>query len=257
MTLAVALDDGAQRQIAAGSNPVWALLSLRAAPEVPPPSRGSLLSTRGMSRVPRSILFGSDTFSASVVRSLCWSPGWSTSTCTSAVTAAPVRSLPSGASCSTRSCLDTSPQAELVVVAEVVAIVLLASTFVPHVARAGRIAQDPSPRHGRCRHGRCVRCVGVVLGRQVRDDRGRRRTDLSGDRRLRVHAAGAHGPVGSDGDLDERRRGRSQRVRADRSFSGGALGRGATFQVTFDTPGEHAYLCGFHPEMTGTITVTP
>jgi plastocyanin len=43
---------------------------------------------------------------------------------------------------------------------------------------------------------------------------------------------------------------------ADRSFSSASLGRGDTFQFTFDAPGEFAYLCGIHPEMTGTVTVT-
>jgi plastocyanin len=42
----------------------------------------------------------------------------------------------------------------------------------------------------------------------------------------------------------------------DGSFDSGRLDPGETFSVTFDTPGEFAYHCGFHPRMQGTIVVT-
>jgi len=42
----------------------------------------------------------------------------------------------------------------------------------------------------------------------------------------------------------------------DGTFDSGSLAAGETFEFTFDTPGEFAYFCNFHPSMTGTITVT-
>jgi plastocyanin len=35
----------------------------------------------------------------------------------------------------------------------------------------------------------------------------------------------------------------------------GAMGEGDTFEQTFDTAGEIAYVCTVHPSMTGTVTV--
>ncbi len=42
----------------------------------------------------------------------------------------------------------------------------------------------------------------------------------------------------------------------DGTFDSGSLGEGETFEFTFDTAGEFAYFCNFHPSMTGSITVT-
>jgi plastocyanin len=42
----------------------------------------------------------------------------------------------------------------------------------------------------------------------------------------------------------------------DNTFDSGRLDRGATFSFTFDTPGEYAYACDFHPGMQGTVVVT-
>ena len=41
----------------------------------------------------------------------------------------------------------------------------------------------------------------------------------------------------------------------DGSFDSGRLDPGEQFSQTFDQPGTFTYLCGFHPEMTGTIVV--
>lgn len=45
-------------------------------------------------------------------------------------------------------------------------------------------------------------------------------------------------------------------VSTDTSFVSNDLPQGATFQHTFDTVGTFTYICGIHPYMTGTITVT-
>lgn len=34
------------------------------------------------------------------------------------------------------------------------------------------------------------------------------------------------------------------------------LAEGDTFSFTYDTPGEHPYICGIHPYMKGTVTVS-
>ena len=45
-------------------------------------------------------------------------------------------------------------------------------------------------------------------------------------------------------------------VARDRSFESGSLGAGDTFAHVFETPGEYAYICGIHPYMEGTVSVT-
>jgi plastocyanin len=43
----------------------------------------------------------------------------------------------------------------------------------------------------------------------------------------------------------------------DGSFDSGAMKGGAKWEHRFDRPGDFAYLCTFHPQMTGTVKVTP
>lgn len=43
---------------------------------------------------------------------------------------------------------------------------------------------------------------------------------------------------------------------ADGEFDTNTIAAGATAEVTFDTPGTFAYVCAFHPGMSGTIVVT-
>ena len=45
-------------------------------------------------------------------------------------------------------------------------------------------------------------------------------------------------------------------VATDQSFASNPLDGATTFQFRFDTPGEHAYFCGVHPSMTATVMVT-
>ena len=42
----------------------------------------------------------------------------------------------------------------------------------------------------------------------------------------------------------------------DGSFDSKDLKNGDSFEHTFDTAGSFAYVCGIHPSMKGTITVT-
>lgn len=42
---------------------------------------------------------------------------------------------------------------------------------------------------------------------------------------------------------------------SDGAFDSGALAKDGTFTRAFDAPGTYAYVCRFHPSMTGTVTV--
>jgi plastocyanin len=42
----------------------------------------------------------------------------------------------------------------------------------------------------------------------------------------------------------------------DFSFNSGNISPGAQYTHTFDAPGDYAYFCEIHPEMTGTMSVT-
>lgn len=42
----------------------------------------------------------------------------------------------------------------------------------------------------------------------------------------------------------------------DGSFDSGEVGQGGTFSQTFDSPGEHAYVCSLHPGMEGVVVVS-
>jgi plastocyanin len=44
---------------------------------------------------------------------------------------------------------------------------------------------------------------------------------------------------------------------ADGSFVSQDLQQGQTFSTTFTAPGTHAYVCGIHNSMTGTVVVEP
>jgi plastocyanin len=41
----------------------------------------------------------------------------------------------------------------------------------------------------------------------------------------------------------------------DGSFDSGTMAEGASFETTFDSPGEYRYICALHPGMKGTVTV--
>ena len=44
-------------------------------------------------------------------------------------------------------------------------------------------------------------------------------------------------------------------VDGERYWDSGIMEPGATFSFTFNEPGTWAYVCGLHPDMTGTVTV--
>jgi plastocyanin len=63
-------------------------------------------------------------------------------------------------------------------------------------------------------------------------------------------------PVGTTVIVENADRAQHTWTSVDDVFDSGALAIGDTFSFTFDEPGEYAYVCAFHPAMTGTIIVT-
>jgi plastocyanin len=153
--------------------------------------------------------------------------------------------------------LDPSPQAELVLVAEIAAIVLLAATFIPHVAER----DDSSGVRSLAVAGVATAVVFVGFGWYWADkyettvDAGAPTAVAIADFAFTPQALTV--PQGATVTWTNVDAVDHSIVATDQSFSSGALGRGAAFEFTFDTPGGHAYMCGIHPEMTATITVTP
>jgi plastocyanin len=153
--------------------------------------------------------------------------------------------------------LEPSPQAVVALVAELAAIVLLAATFIPAVA-----ARDESSGIGMLA-GAGVATAIVLVGFGLFWSNHYETTATPGTPTSVVIKNFAFSPStltvrkGStvtwtnDGGV-------GHTVSAtDRSFTSRELQHGATFQFTFDTPGSHAYICAIHPDMMGTITVTP
>jgi plastocyanin len=153
--------------------------------------------------------------------------------------------------------LEPSPQATVALVAELAAIVLLAATFIPAVA-----ARDESSGIGvLVGTGAATAIVLVGFGLFWSNHYETTTTAASPSSvvikdfafsppTLTVHEGTTVTWTNDDGV--------GHTVTAtDRSFTSHELQRGATFQMTFTTPGTHTYICAIHPDMTGTVTVTP
>jgi plastocyanin len=153
--------------------------------------------------------------------------------------------------------LDPSPQAQIVLVAEIATIVLLGATFLPSIA-----ARDESSGVPVLAVTSVVAAAALIgFGVYWADKYGTTTTEAQEPTSVAIAdfafsppaltvASGStvtwtngdpfgHSVIGSDG-----------------AFASPSLDSGATFDFTFDTPGEYAYVCGIHPEMTGTVTVT-
>jgi plastocyanin len=192
--------------------------------------------------------------------------------------------------------LQPSPQAALALVVEIGAIVLLAASLVPKIARTDE--SEPVAIGG---IGLAVSAVALIgLGAFWASDYGTKKptltaaptttvatadttapgattipgaTTVPGDTTAPAGApAGSNAitisdfsfgpattsvPVGTtvtwtNGDPFDH-----SVVSGDKTtFRSDPLGNGDTFEFTFDTPGDFAYICGIHPSMQGTITVT-
>jgi plastocyanin len=152
--------------------------------------------------------------------------------------------------------LDPSPQAQTVLLAEIAAIVLLAATFLPQVAERGG--------SGGVRElavvGVATAVVFVGFGWYWADKY--ETTDASAAPTSVTIAGFAFRPQtltvprGATVTWTNVDGVEHSVFASDHSFSSDWLSRGAAFAFTFDTVGEHAYVCDIHPDMTGTITVT-
>ena len=151
--------------------------------------------------------------------------------------------------------LDPSPQAQIVLIAEISAIILLAATFIPSIA-----ARDESSGPAFLAGAGVVAALALIgFGVYWSDHYGTTSAAASpssvaiadfafAPRALAV--PGGTTVTWTNGDPA----GHSI-VAGDGSFASDTLDRGATFQFTFDTPGQYTYICGIHPEMSGTVTV--
>ena len=149
-----------------------------------------------------------------------------------------------------------SPQAQIVLVAEIAAIVLLARHVHPVDRRSGRVLRLGGPRCRRRRRRRGAGRLRGLLGQ--RGHRVGRRDGARGGehRQLRVQPRGARSACRYRCHVDEQRRLDHSVVADDDSFRSDELGNGSSYEFTFDAAGEYSYVCGIHPEMSGTVIVS-
>ena len=150
--------------------------------------------------------------------------------------------------------LDPSPQAQIVLIAEISAIVLLAATFIPSIAAHDESSGRPSSRAG------AVAAVALIgFGAYWSDHYETTSAAASPSSVTIADFAFAPPaltvPVGTTVTWTNGDPAGHSIVAGDGSFASDTIDSGTTFQFTFDAAGEHAYICGIHPEMSGTVTV--
>ena len=152
--------------------------------------------------------------------------------------------------------LQPSPQAEIVLIAAITSIVLLAASFVPAIAD-----RDESSNLVAMEAGVAVVAIAYVgfgfYWANTNDTpavAGGPASVTIADFTFTPEVVSV--PVGSAVTWTNNDALGHSIVASDDSFSSETLDGGATFQFTFDAPGDHAYFCGIHPTMTGTVTVT-
>ena len=96
-----------------------------------------------------------------------------------------------------------SPQAQIVLVAEIAAIVLLAATFIPSVAARDESFGVPALGVAGAVAAVALIAFGAVLGRSLRHDDGCGYAGVGDDRRFRVRSAGPQCPCGRDGHVGQ------------------------------------------------------
>ena len=153
--------------------------------------------------------------------------------------------------------LEPSPQAAVALVAEIAAIVALAATFIPTIA-----ARDESSGTVVLAGAGAVTAI-VLIGfgwywadkyettAVASEPSSVTIADFTFSPEAFTVSEGATVTWTNNDGVDH------SIVASNQSFSSSPLDRGATFQFTFETPGDYPYACGIHPEMTGTVTVTP
>jgi plastocyanin len=152
--------------------------------------------------------------------------------------------------------LEPSPQAQLVLFAEIATIVLLAATFVPAIAERDESSGVPflAAAVG------VAALVSVGLGIYWADHyETTSAASAPASVAITDFAFAPPGLTVARGTTvtwtNDDPFGHSV-VAADGSFTSDDLGSGESFRFAFDTAGEFGYVCGIHPEMVGTVTVT-
>jgi plastocyanin len=151
--------------------------------------------------------------------------------------------------------LEPSPQAVIALVVEILAILLLATTFLPSVTDDP--AQPSLIAGGLAAAVSAIAFIGFGVYWAGHYDSTA--TVATGDIQISdftfgpqsLSVARGNTVTWTNGDGFEH-----SVVATDLSFQSDAFGQGATYEHTFDTAGEFAYVCGIHPQMNGTITVT-
>lgn len=183
---------------------------------------------------------------------------------------------------------EPSPQAQIALVAQIAAIVLLAISFIPAV-ESEDATPTPLPAIGVAFAISAVALIGLTLKWKPDDAKtisappattAPATTAPSGD-----STAGGSGTTAGGGDAataadsitiasfkfappdltiakgttvtwTNNDKAKHSVVASDKSFASENLVTAATYQYKFDTPGTYPYICGIHTYMKGTITVT-
>ena len=151
--------------------------------------------------------------------------------------------------------LDPSPQAQIVVIAEIATILLLAATFVPAIARRDRSA---SPSF--LASAAVVAAAALIgFGAYWANKYDTATTEAAAPAAVTI-ADFAFAPqaitVPRGTTVTWTNNDPFGHSIIGDGFASESLDGGATFQFTFDTPGTYSYVCGVHPQMTGTVIVT-
>lgn len=152
--------------------------------------------------------------------------------------------------------LDPSPQAQIVLVAEIAAILLLAATFIPSIAERDQSSGVPFLAAASAVAAGALIAFGAYWANHYETTTVASApasvaiADFAFTPQALTVSAGTTVTWTNNDPFDH------SIVAGDESFTSDALGNGATFRFTFDTPGQYAYVCGIHPEMSGTVMVT-
>jgi plastocyanin len=151
--------------------------------------------------------------------------------------------------------LNPSPQAAVALIVEVAALVFLAATFIPGVI------DEPTTTH----HSTTGISIGIsavimiALGAYWADrydastaaaENGVHITDFTFSPAILAVTKGST-VTWTNGDTFDH-----SIVATDVTFHSDNIGHEGTFQHTFDKDGEFTYVCGIHPQMRATVTVT-
>jgi plastocyanin len=152
--------------------------------------------------------------------------------------------------------LDPSPQAQIVLIAEIAAIVLLAATFIPSIAE-----RDESSGVPFLAAASAVAAGALIAFGAYWADHYETKTVASAPASVAIAdfafaPQALTVPMGTTVTWMNNDPFDHSIVAGDESFTSNPLANRTTFQFTFDTPGQYAYVCGIHPEMSGTVVVT-